>query len=183
MKLSFVVPAHNEEAYLGECLQSILRNASGRYHEIIVVDNASTDNTSAVAKSYPDVRVVHEERLGITHARQRGLDEASGELLAYVDADTRLPSTWIPMIEDAFEGDPNLVCLSGPYRYYDGGLIKRRILDTICWSVLLLGYWIFGYMLNGGNYVARRRFWSALGVSIARLISLERIQISVGVYI
>jgi glycosyltransferase involved in cell wall biosynthesis len=157
VKLSFVIPAYNEEAYLGGCLDSIQRYASGRYHEIIVVDNASTDRTSAIALSFPGVRVVYEPLQGISYARQRGLEEATGDLLAYVDADTRLPPTWMGVVEKSFEQNRDLVCLSGPYRYYDGPIIKRQILDLICLWVLLIGYKLFGYMLNGGDYVAKKR--------------------------
>jgi glycosyltransferase involved in cell wall biosynthesis len=157
MKLSFIVPAYNEEAYLGECLDSILRNASERYHEIIVVDNASTDLTSEIALSYAGVRVVYEGQQGITCARQRGLEEATGDILAYVDADTRLPPMWMGIAERAFEQDDELVCLSGPYRYYDGPAIKRWLLNAICWIALLTGYLLFGYMLNGGDYVVKKR--------------------------
>ena len=57
--LSLIIPAYNEEAYIGPCLDSVLQNAMGRFHEIIVVNNASTDRTYEVARARRDVRVVH----------------------------------------------------------------------------------------------------------------------------
>jgi len=72
MVLSFVVPAFNEEAYIGDCLESILQQTKQIQDsiEIIVVNNASTDRTREVALSYPGVRVVDEPRKGLTFARQ-----------------------------------------------------------------------------------------------------------------
>lgn len=152
MKLSFVIPAYNEAEYIGECLDSILHYAAGRYLEIIVVDNGSVDKTSEVAKLRPGVRVVREENLGITHARQRGLEEARGDLIAYIDADTRLTPFWLDIAEQTFKEKDDVVSLSGPYRYYDGFFIKRWLVTVMSLSVLPIGYFFFGYMLIGELY-------------------------------
>jgi glycosyltransferase involved in cell wall biosynthesis len=117
--VSLIIPAHNEEAYIGFCLDSVLQNAAGRFHEIIVVDNASSDRTAEIARARHGVRVVQEMQKGVCFARQRGLEEATGKVLAYIDADTRLPADWASIAERTFQNRPNLVCLSGPYRYYD----------------------------------------------------------------
>jgi GT2 family glycosyltransferase len=64
MRISLVIPAYNEEAYLGGCLDSVI--ASGAlFHEIIVIDNASTDRTAAVAAARPGVRVVLSSRADV----------------------------------------------------------------------------------------------------------------------
>ncbi len=157
MKVSFIVPAFNEEGYIGECLDSIIRHAAEHIHEIIVVDNGSTDRTAEIASMRDGVRVIAEPRLGVTHARQRGFKEAAGDLLAYVDADTRLPPEWIKIALDSYERDCNLVCLSGPYRYYDGRKITRCFLGVTCWIALATGFKMFGYMVNGGNFVVTKR--------------------------
>jgi glycosyltransferase involved in cell wall biosynthesis len=157
MQVSFIVPAYNEELYIGSCLDSIIRHTSGHFHEIIVVDNASTDRTSEIARSRVGVRVVYEERRGVNYARQCGLEEATGEVLAYVDADTRLSSAWMGVAEQEFERDGELACLSGPYRFYDGPKLKRWVLNAICWSAFLAAYNLFGYMIVGGNFIATKR--------------------------
>ena len=74
MKISFVVPAYNEEGYIAHCLRSILKETAGSKCniEIIVVNNAGTDRTSEIAGSFPGVRVVDEYRKGIVRARQAG---------------------------------------------------------------------------------------------------------------
>ena len=74
MKLSFVIPAYNEEAYIGKCLESIIKEIerTGQDAEIVVVNNASTDSTGAVASFYPAVIVVDESHKGIVCARDAG---------------------------------------------------------------------------------------------------------------
>jgi glycosyltransferase involved in cell wall biosynthesis len=107
MRLSFVVPAYNEEAYLPACLTSILAQtrdlpANTAEVEIIVVNNASTDRTREVALSYPGVTVVDEPRKGLTFARQAGFAASSGELIANVDADSRLTPGWVNQVLTTF---------------------------------------------------------------------------------
>ena len=155
-RISLVIPAHNEEAYIETCLQHAIRHAGDHFHEIIVVNNASTDDTHEKVKAFPDVRVAFETNKGLTYARQRGFNEATGDLLAYIDADTRMPSKWIQTVMEEFEKDPALVCLSGPYVYYDFP-ITYKLGTWLYWRLLA---WpisrVTGYMAVGGNFVIRR---------------------------
>ena len=89
MKLSIIIPAYNAEAYLPQCLDSIL--AQERQDcEVIVVDDGSTDGTATQLQRYPDVKVIHQENRGMSTARNRGLDEAQGEYILFVDSDDLL---------------------------------------------------------------------------------------------
>lgn len=89
MKLSIIIPAYNAEAYLPQCLDSILAQEH-QGCEVIVVDDGSTDGTAALLERYPDVKVVHQENRGMSTARNRGLDEARGEYILFVDSDDLL---------------------------------------------------------------------------------------------
>src|SRR5207302_647488 len=86
MNISVVIPAYNEEKYIGQTLESVISNAPENLLEIIVVNNASTDKTSAIASAFPKVKVVDEPKKGLTRARQAGLNAAQGDVLAYIDA-------------------------------------------------------------------------------------------------
>ncbi len=156
MTISVVIPAYNEEKYLGDCLRSCIEHAPENLLEIIVVDNASTDGTAEVAKQFPKVRVVHEPKKGLTCARQRGLTEARGDLFASIDADTRVPAGWFPTVNREFEKDPVMVCLSGPYEYFDiPGWQKSAV--GLYWNMLAMStYRMTKYMVVGGNFVAKR---------------------------
>jgi glycosyltransferase involved in cell wall biosynthesis len=117
-KLSVIVCAHDEAQFLGPCLHSLLAQ-SRLPDEILVIDNASTDATRAVAEAIPHVRVVDEPRKGLVVARETGRRTATGDVLVYVDADCRAPLTWLKRVERRFERTPDLIALSGPYRFYD----------------------------------------------------------------
>ena len=88
--LSVVVPVYQVEAYLEECLDSL---TSMRYRnvEIIVIDDGSTDGSAAIAERYRSqddrVRVVRQENGGLGAARNRGIREATGDLVTFVDSD------------------------------------------------------------------------------------------------
>jgi len=112
-KISVVIPAHNEEHYIGDCLTSLKRQTFTDF-EIIVVDNNCTDNTVSIAKSY-GVRVVKEPIQGTTPARQKGFSVASSPIIARTDADTVLPPEWLTMIYDYFQSHPEVSAISGSF--------------------------------------------------------------------
>ena len=161
--ISIVIPAYNEEKYIGPCLESCVRHKPANVCEIIVIDNASTDRTAHVAAGFAGVRVVHEPRKGLTSARARGLKEAKGDLLAFIDADTRIPHGWFDRINREFQRNAKLVCLSGPYDYFDLGAVKRGCVH-MWWSMLAMPmYYATRYMVVGGNFVAKRAALHSIG--------------------
>ena len=87
--ISFVVPAHNEEALIGRTLAAIAEAAdgSGEDWELIVVDDASSDATAAIAEA-SGARVIHVDYRQIARTRNAGASVARGEILIFVDADT-----------------------------------------------------------------------------------------------
>ncbi len=169
--ISFVIPAYNEERTIGRCIASVQRDARGCGHavEIIVVDNACTDRTAAIASALPGVRVVSEPRKGLSFARQSGFLAARGELLACIDADTMVKKGWTRRAVSAFERSPRLAALSGPYLYYDLSSFTQLfvMLWYLCAWVLFdeVIQYVFrrGAMLQGGNYVVRRRCLESVG--------------------
>jgi glycosyltransferase involved in cell wall biosynthesis len=163
LQISLVIPAHSEEAYIGGCLDSVLANAAGRFHEIIVIDNASSDRTAEVAAARPGVRVVTEPAKGLTRARQRGYLEATGEYVAYIDADTRMPPGWFDRVERTFAAHPDAVSLSGPAKYWDANAWQRFALSVVWWLSAPIAYRVVGYMVYGAHFVVRRSALDAIG--------------------
>jgi glycosyltransferase involved in cell wall biosynthesis len=170
MKVSFVIPAYNEEAYIGKCLQAVqplLKDP--RYSvEVIVVNNASTDGTKAVARSFPGVRVVDEPRKGLSQARQTGFLASTGEVIANIDADTVPTAAWLETVLKNFSSEPNLVALSGPFNFYDMSDWENSLVRGfyyLAFPIYLVNRFVtrVGSMLQGGNFVVRRSALEAIG--------------------
>ena len=168
MTISVIVCAYNEEHYLAPCLLS-LQSQSRPPDEIIVIDNASSDRTGAVARGVPGVRVIDEPRKGLVVARERGRQEATGDLLVYVDADCRAPRTWLERIERRFTGDPSLIAMSGNYRFYDWDWVGRALLRAYDFTLgpathVLVKYVLrIGVVFYGGNFAVRREALERIG--------------------
>jgi glycosyltransferase involved in cell wall biosynthesis len=158
-RISLIIPAYNEERYLGACLDAVARQTV-MPDEVIVIDNNSTDNTAAIATRYPFVTLLHESQQGIVYARNRGFDAASGEILARTDADVVLPDTWVERV-GAFYADAKHADwgLSGngrpnnlPFSHLLGWLQGQIAFRTNRW---LLGHYIF----FGSNMAMPRAGW------------------------
>lgn len=170
MKLSIVIPAYNEEVGLANCLDNTLKKVGEQAHnvEIVVVNNASTDRTGEIARSFPGVKVVNEEKKGLVRARHVGFINSTGDLVANVDADSLIPTGWIDKIFTEFEKDDRLAALSGPYIYYDlpswFNWLSRAYYALGLWSsYLTLNKARWGAMLQGGNFILRRTALEQIG--------------------
>jgi cellulose synthase/poly-beta-1,6-N-acetylglucosamine synthase-like glycosyltransferase len=170
MKISFVIPAYNEELRIGKCLAAVVEEIARHEYEteIIVVNNASTDRTAAIASAIGNVHVVEEPRKGLTRARQAGFAASTGELIANVDADTMLPNGWLKTVVDAFEKDDNLVALSGPFIYHDASFLYGvwvRAFYAVGYVTYLFTRFVLqmGSMLQGGNFVVRKSALQKIG--------------------
>ena len=93
--ISIIVPVYNVDKYLDRCIESI-RNQTIKNLEIILVDDGSTDNSSAICDSYAKIdkriKVIHKENGGISSARNKGLECASGDYIGFVDSDDYISS-------------------------------------------------------------------------------------------
>ncbi len=159
MYLSIVVPAYNEEKLLPEtlgCLASALAAASDVGGEIIVVNNASTDRTPEIARD-AGARVIDETVRNIGRARNAGAAAAKGDVLVFIDADTRVEPTLFAKLASEMN-DPQ--CLGGAVAV-DFGQFQRR------WMRLYSMGWVFwGKLFNmkgGAAQFCRRTAFEKLG--------------------
>jgi glycosyltransferase involved in cell wall biosynthesis len=101
--VSVIVPVRDGESTITDCLDSILAtDFPPERREILVVDNGSSDGTAALIKSRP-VRYLREEKRGVSNARNRGIAESRGEILAFVDADCLVDPQWLAELVRPFE--------------------------------------------------------------------------------
>jgi glycosyltransferase involved in cell wall biosynthesis len=168
LSISLIVCAHNEARWLAGCLHSVLAQTRPP-DELIVVDNASTDETAGIAARVRGVHVVQEARKGLVIARETGRRHASGDLLVYVDADCRAPLQWLARVERRFTRNPRLVALSAPYRFYDWDRTGRLLVRLYDWTLapatqLLVKHVLgIGTIFYGGNFAVRREALGAIG--------------------
>ncbi len=114
LQFSIVIPAYNSAAFLRETMESVRgQDASG--WELIVVDDGSTDGSLDVARSVADprIRVLRQENRGVSAARNRGLAEASGEWVLFLDSDDRLLPDALRRMGEAGQARPEAVAVYG----------------------------------------------------------------------
>jgi glycosyltransferase involved in cell wall biosynthesis len=113
--ISLIIPAYNAARYLGEAIDSAL-NQTVKPRQIIVVDDCSTDDSVAVARSYGDaLQVIVQEINGdVAIARNRGLLEVNQPLIAFLDADDRFVPTKLQRQLEALSNHPDaMLCICG----------------------------------------------------------------------
>lgn len=126
-RVSVVVPAHNEGKVISATLYALGAQTYPDY-EVIVVDNASTDDTAEIARPF-GVKVVHEPNKGLLHARERGRLEAmkgQSDIIVQIDADCLPDAGWLSRGVSHF-ADPEIIAVAGPYDYHDGGRVFRAV--------------------------------------------------------
>lgn len=167
LRLSVIVPAYNVAPYLADCLDSIVAQTYAPT-EVIVVDDGSTDETPAVAYGYaashPSVRVVTTHNHGLGAARNRGVAESRGDLIAFADSDdTVAPGAYQTMVSTLVRSGSDFAV--GSMRRVDGGAYnepgwmsslhsRTRVGLTVEDQPEILGD-VFAW-----NKVFRRAFWT-----------------------
>lgn len=123
MKVSVVIPAFNEDKYIGACLDSLMKQQV-KADEIIIVNNNSTDRTEEIAKKYP-VTILDLEKPTVIGARNAGYDHAHSEIIARTDADSLVPEDWIKRIKMDF-ATHDIDAVTGPISYFDTPMRSPR---------------------------------------------------------
>jgi glycosyltransferase involved in cell wall biosynthesis len=168
LTITVIVCAYNEARYLPACLHS-LQAQTRPADDVLVVDNASTDHTGAAARSIPGVRVIDEPIKGLVIARETGRCATSSDILAYVDADCRVPIWWLERIERRFSRSASLVGATGPYRFYDWDWTGRtllRLYDMLVapWThAIVHRLFKVGAIFYGGNFAVRSDALARIG--------------------
>jgi len=160
MKLSVIIPVYNEEKYIEKCLERLKRQTE-KPDEVIIIDNNCSDKTISIAKKYKksvSIKIVKEKKQGIVFARNRGFDEAKGDILARCDADSILPSDWVKKIKENFSKN-KIDGLTGPVIFYDL-FIKTSIFTKS--YLFLMKILQKGEVLLGPNMAITKNIWKKI---------------------
>lgn len=135
MKLSVIVPVYNVEKFLPRCLDSLLRQGIERgMYEVICVNDGSTDNSAAILAKYesqhPDVfKIIAQENIGLSGARNTGMRVARGEYVGFVDSDDYVVNGGYAYLCDHFlERHPDVLAFENYYLRTDGK--ERKFSDV-----------------------------------------------------
>lgn len=159
LTVAVVIPVKDDADELRRCLRA-LASQTRRPDEVVVVDNASADDTTAVAAVY-GARVVRCARPGTSAASAAGYDAATCDLILRLDADCIPDAEWVAAMATAFARRPRVAAFTGGARFLDGPRLLRRPLAT---SYLLAYGTVCGAALGhvplfGSNLGLRRTAW------------------------
>lgn len=160
--ISVVVAAFNEEKYLPLCLASLkAQTFSKDDYEVIVVDNNSTDNTVKIAKNF-GAKVIKESKQGYVFALNRGMKEASADIIAVTDADTQVYPDWLSVVQKAFYDD-KIVIVSGISRVQTGINVFDFIANSSFKLFTKVTLAIKKPNVNGFNFAVRKKAFEKVG--------------------
>lgn len=117
LTLTIVIPVFNEQNHLETCLKAIAAQTI-MPDEVLVVDNNSTDGSREIAKRFPFVTLLCEERQGVLFAKNTGFKKARSAIIGRIDADSILPPRWVETVK-VLLADGRFAALTGPVNYYD----------------------------------------------------------------
>lgn len=112
-KISIVIPIYNTEKYLVECLDSII-NQTLKEIEIICINDGSTDNSAKILDQYSKkderIKIITQQNNGVSNARNKAIDNCTGEYICFVDSDDYLDKTFCEKLLSKFNENIDLVC-------------------------------------------------------------------------
>jgi cellulose synthase/poly-beta-1,6-N-acetylglucosamine synthase-like glycosyltransferase len=126
--ISIVVGIRNEEKFIEECIESLLKLDYPRdRYEIIIVDGMSTDKTRDLVQKYP-VKLLLNERKNVSAARNLGVKNARGNFVAFTDGDCKVDPQWLKILVREMQNAPeNVVCVGGPNLIFDTDPVFGRV--------------------------------------------------------
>ncbi len=142
--VSVVIAAYNDAAHLAECLDALARQDYGRdNYEVVVVDDGSTDETSAVVRALSWVRYLYQENAGPSSARNLGVRKSKGGIIAFTDSDCVPEPGWLSALVAVFEaGDERLGAVGGPHIGHPDDALFAREMDLFLHRI----GWATGYI-------------------------------------
>ena len=122
-EFSIVIPCHNQHLYTFHCLKSILDHLADERVEVIVVDDESSDETSAMLAGISGITVLrNDENMGFIKTCNRGAEAANGEYLVLLNNDTEVTAGWLRAMRDTFTEFPDAGMVGAKLLYADNGL-------------------------------------------------------------
>jgi glycosyltransferase involved in cell wall biosynthesis len=162
--ITIITPSFNQGHFIEETIQSILsQNYPNLEH--LVMDGGSTDNTIDILMRYPHIKWISEKDRGQTHAVNKGVTKATGEIVGWVNSDdTFLPSAFNAVIEK-FQADPDCAVIFGDYHAIDEkGAILYSVQSFACGYEDMIRWWDYTYAIHQPTVFVRKKVFDVAGL-------------------
>ncbi|MCO4560950.1 Glycosyl transferases involved in cell wall biogenesis [Streptococcus infantarius subsp. infantarius] len=165
-KVSIVIPVYNSEEYLEKCIDSVFKQ-SYKNIELVIVNDGSTDNCKRIIDDYAvenplKIRAIHIENSGVSNARNVGMQESSGSLLMFLDADDYISSSYVEELALSFntEYEKNCMAVGNFSLIYTGGWKKNEKITSTFFEENCCAKELLNDLADspGGGYVWNKMF-------------------------
>lgn len=161
--ITVIIPALNEEKYIGRCLDNLLKQT---YHtfKIIVIDNGSKDKTRDIVKRYKNVKLLIQKKKGVARARNKGVLFAKTNIIFFIDADTIASPKLLEYYYNLFNQDIEIIAATGPVEPLEKTNLKIR-LSYLVVSRLFVPFLIIikRPLIIGHNFCVRKKYFEIAG--------------------
>jgi glycosyltransferase involved in cell wall biosynthesis len=167
LAVSLIVSTRNRATQLGRCLDAITQLRSTVQWELIVVDNASSDDTAEVVRKFSDLRSVHVHYVhqplpGLSNARNAGFQRSRGSVVAFTDDDCYVREDYLERIVEAFR-DRDLGYVTGRILLHDPSDFPATINESLVPQEIPARSYIYAGMVKGANMAFRRQVLVEIG--------------------
>jgi glycosyltransferase involved in cell wall biosynthesis len=108
--ISVIIPSYNSEETIEDCIDSLLNQSYADDYEIILVDSSQDRTPELVSRKYPNVKLIHfDKKTDPGTARNTGVQQSRGELIAFIDADCDASTDWLEKIESSHRSSYNII--------------------------------------------------------------------------
>ncbi|AKB60120.1 glycosyltransferase family 2 protein [Methanosarcina mazei] len=145
--VSVVIPLYNKEPHISQALDSVLSQTFQEF-EVIIIDDGSTDKSAEIVKNFtdPKIRLIQQENAGVSAARNRGIEKAKADLIAFLDADDEWTPSFLETILRLREKYPEAGAFSTAYKicHQNGKMIDTnyKSIPKPPWEGLLESYFL-----------------------------------------
>lgn len=138
-KISVIIPVYNAEKYIDDCIDSVLKQTFKDF-ELILINDGSKDHSLDICKKWSNkdkrIKLFNQQNSGASAARNRGLDEAKGEWIVFVDSDDKVQSGYLSDLYEAAQGNFDIVlCIDGISVYRNGQWVENRMFPNVVCDV------------------------------------------------
>lgn len=195
--ISLLIPVYNVEEYLMHCFESVKRQNMMNYVEVIIVDDGSTDKSGAMCDSFAskldNVKVYHQKNMGIAYTRNKLLEYAKGDYIAWLDSDDLLSAEWYESISSLLKYNPDLILFNLKQFEKDIPVVKMsrdfkeistedffykfsigtEIQSHLCTKVFKRSLWVDSKFKRGMSYCEDFQILTKILLNVKKIISTD----------